>query len=63
VKNSNASEMPSLKDLFPFEYKGGGYFRKKGVAKGVTAEILHGDEAVKRLYNEMVKRLQPEEPS
>jgi len=43
----------SLEELFPFEYKGGGYFRMKGVAKGKSAEMLHGMEAVKYLYEKM----------
>ena len=42
-----------LKDLFPYEYSGGGYFREKGVPKGKTAEILHGMEAIKYLYKRM----------
>lgn len=31
---------------FPFEYKGGGYFREKGVPKGEPAKVLHGDHAI-----------------
>lgn len=42
-----------LKELFDYEYKGGGYFRKKGVPVGVTAPVLHGFEAVKYIYNKM----------
>ncbi len=45
--------MKELKEIFPFEYKGGGYFRLKGVAIGKTAEILHGMEAVEYLYQKM----------
>ncbi len=48
-------KIPELKDIFPFEYVGGGYFRRKGVPKNVRAEIIHGDEAVRRVY-EWVKR-------
>jgi hypothetical protein len=33
---------------FPFEYIGGGYWRKRGVPRGEKAEILHGDEAIER---------------
>ena len=32
---------------FPYEYVGGGYFREKGVQKGVSADIIHGMEAIK----------------
>jgi hypothetical protein len=35
---------------FPFEYQGGGYFRRKGVPQGTTAEILHGEQAVKFVH-------------
>ena len=44
-----------LDDVFPFEYQGGGYFRRKGIPKGVTAEILHGQQAIEYLYNELTK--------
>lgn len=33
-------------DDFPFEYVGGGYFRKCGIPKGRKAETLHGQEAI-----------------
>jgi hypothetical protein len=33
---------------FPYEYSGGGYFRRTGVSKGVTAPILHGMQAIER---------------
>lgn len=49
--------MKNFKELFPFEYKGGGYFRKKGVAVGATAEILHGEEAIKYLYDKILESL------
>ena len=45
--------MKELHELFPFEYKGGGYFRRKGVPEGVSAEMLHGMEAVEYLYAQM----------
>ena len=40
-----------MKDIFPYEYQGGGYFRKKGISKYVAAPILHGDEAIKFVIN------------
>lgn len=46
---------PKLKELFPFEYVGGRYFRRKGIPKNVPAEIIHGDEAIKLIYSQMVK--------
>ena len=44
-----------LDEVFPFDYQGGGYFRRRGVPKGVTAEILHGQQAIEWLYAEMTK--------
>ena len=43
----------TLDELFPFEYSGGGYFRRKGVPKGDVADILHGMQAVEYLYAAM----------
>ena len=42
-----------LSELFPFEYMGGGYFRQKGIAKGVSAEILHSAQAIEYIYDKM----------
>jgi hypothetical protein len=42
-----------LVDVFPFEYQGGGYFRRKGVPVGQKAEILHGEQAIRYLFNAM----------
>jgi hypothetical protein len=50
--------LPELKDLFDYEYKGGGYFRKKGARVNTPAPTLHGEEAVKHLYDQVVKHLQ-----
>lgn len=33
-------------DDFPFEYVGGGYWRKSGAPAGEPAEILHGGKAL-----------------
>ena len=35
-----------IKEVFPYQYVGGGYFRKKGVPEGQKTECLHGMEAV-----------------
>lgn len=51
--------MKDLKDLFPFEYVGTGYFRLKGVPKGTNASeyaadgigIIHGMQAIEYFYN------------
>lgn len=40
---------------FPFEYKGGGYFRDKNIAKGEPAEVLHGSEVVKYIREKLVE--------
>jgi hypothetical protein len=45
--------MPPLNVLFPFDYQGGGYFRRKGVPKGISADILHAEQAVQFLYDEI----------
>lgn len=44
-----------LSEVFPFEYQGGGYFRRKGVPKGEVADTLHGQQAIEYIYNEMIK--------
>ena len=49
--------LPALKEVFDFEYAGGGYFRKKGVPKNTPASILHGDEAIKFLYSKIQNHL------
>lgn len=33
-------------DQFPFDYVGGGYWRERGIPKGVPAKIIHGREAL-----------------
>ena len=43
-----------MKDIFPFDYQGGGYFRRKGVPVGSPAPILHGNEAVRYVINALV---------
>jgi hypothetical protein len=45
-----------LEDIFPYEYVGGGYFRKKDVPIGKKADMLHGIEAIKFLFEEMRKQ-------
>ncbi len=40
-------------DHFPYEYVGGGYFRRKGVPKGTQAETLHGQQAIDLLLNKI----------
>jgi hypothetical protein len=42
--------------LFPFEYVGGGYFRKRGVKTGQSAEMLHGKDAVMYVYKALRNR-------
>ena len=45
-----------MDSVLNFEYKGGGYFRKKGIPKGEKAEIIHGGEFIKIASSE-VERL------
>lgn len=47
--------MKTLEELFPYEYQGGGYFRERGIAVGKSAKILHGQEAIKYLYEAIEK--------
>lgn len=47
------SNFPKLEDIFPFEYKSGGYFRLKGVPKKKKAPILHGEEAIEFVYQKL----------
>jgi hypothetical protein len=44
----------TIEELFPYEYAGGGYFRKKGVPVGQKAEILHGQQAIEFLHEAML---------
>jgi hypothetical protein len=58
-----------LEDVFPYEYMGGGYFRKKGFAKGnpktgekgEKAPCLHGDEAIRFLFAAIKNKLAEEQ--
>lgn len=54
-------QLPNLKEIFPFEYKGGGYYRRKNIPKNVKADILHGNEAIEYLYKQIEKKLKNEE--
>ena len=54
--------MKTFEELFPFEYQGGGYFRRKGISKGQKAEILHGEEAVRFMYELQKGLTSPKEP-
>lgn len=51
------NDFPKLDDIFPFEYKCGGYFRLKGVPKKKKAPILHGEEVVEYLYNKIKEQI------
>jgi len=53
--NEKKIDFPSLNDIFPFEYCGGGYFRHKNVPQLEKAEILHGIEAIEYLYNKILE--------
>ena len=52
--------LPDIRKLFPYEYVGGGYFRKRNVPIGQKAKVLHGEQAVQYLYNN-IKRVLKEE--
>jgi hypothetical protein len=50
-----------LDEVFPWEYKGGGYFRKRGVKKGEKAEMLHGKEVAEYMFKRMKMAFRGEE--
>ncbi len=54
-----------MKVEFPFEYAGGGYFRRKGVKQGQPAECLHGMEAINYILKQIETNStqQPEPPT
>ena len=54
--NLTKEERKQLAKLFPFEYSGGGYFREKGIAKGVSAEMFHGQEAIEYLFSKILDK-------
>lgn len=41
-------------DPFPYEYRGAGYFRRKGVAVGEAAHIVHAPTAMEFLKAQLV---------
>jgi hypothetical protein len=47
------TKFPEFEDMFPYEYKSGGYFRLKNIPKKVRAHILHGEEAVRYIYEKL----------
>lgn len=61
IATGKYTSMKDLKELFPFDYIGTGYFRLKGVPKGTSATeysedgvgILHGMQAIEYLYKRM----------
>ena len=53
--------LPPMEKLFPFEYQGGGYFRRRGVPNGEPAEMLHGEQAMRYLYDEVQKQITREQ--
>lgn len=42
-----------MDDPFPYEYVGGGYFRRKGVPVGKKGDSLHGQEAVNHVLKQL----------
>lgn len=44
-----------LEYLTSFEYTGGGYYRKKGVPRGESADMLHGSE-IQQLLQEALSK-------
>ena len=50
-----------LKEIFPFYYVGGGYFRQKGIPKEKVALILHGEEAIGYLLKQVNELIEKEQ--
>lgn len=50
----------SLGEAFPYEYRGSGYFRLKGVPKGKIAKTLHADQAIQYLYDVLTGKIDPD---
>lgn len=47
-----------IRELFPYEYVSGGWFRQKGVKKGQPAEeMVHGDQAIEEFVRRLVSAL------
>ena len=46
----NKEKEKKIKELFPFTYQGGGFFRRNQV-DGVKSEIIHGMEAIEFIYD------------
>lgn len=44
-----------LKEIFPFDYQGGGYYRLKGVPKNTPAPIIHGEQVPVVILTEILK--------
>ena len=45
---------------FQYEYAGGGYYRKKGFPKKVSAPVLHGENVVGEVFLHMLKTVSTE---
>jgi len=45
---------------FAFEYVGGGYFRTKGIPKGISAPMLHGETIIKALLDHIIQAVPSE---
>ena len=63
LSSRNFLMLPELKNLFDYRYEGGGYFRMKGYPKNVVAPILHGEQAIEHLYEQIKKHLDKENKS
>ncbi len=48
-------KLPTLQELFPFTYQGGGHFRHDGIPVGKPAATLHGAQAVEFLFAAFAK--------
>lgn len=59
-KGNMTDKRASFDEVFPFEYQGGGYFRRRGVPRGETAEVLHGEHVARFVYDALTAELAAE---
>ena len=50
-----------LKEIFPFKYVGGGYFRDNRIPKGKPSFILHGEDAIGYLLKQVNELIEKEQ--
>lgn len=57
AENRLVQELNKFREQFKYKYVGGGYFRDKTVAKGISADLKHGDEVISKFCDDFIKYL------